>query len=63
MSNLAFLDGVYFTVEQLVNLHDQPTIAMNIIEESGITKKDIKSAMLKSGAYQDKMIKFIEEYL
>jgi len=37
-----FNQGVVFAAARLIEMHDQPTMALELIEQAGITREDLK---------------------
>lgn len=58
-----FIDGIWFSVQYLVLQQDQPTMAIDLVKESGLSRKDCVNAQKRSGYRMKDMMKFIEDEL
>ena len=58
-----FIDGIWFSVQYLVLQHDQPTMAIDLVKESGLSRKDCVNAQKRSGYRMKDMMKFIDDEL
>lgn len=61
MKDETFVDGIWFSVQHLVLVQDKPSIAADIISESGISKEECIKAQLRSGYMNERMKEFIEK--
>lgn len=51
--NKNFIDGIWFAVQHLVIVRDEPVIAAGIIDEAGLSIDDCKAAQKRSGSFND----------
>lgn len=58
-----FIDGIWFSVQYLVLQHDQSTMAVDLVKESGLSCKHCVDAQKRSGYRMKDMMKFIEDEL
>lgn len=56
-----FVNGFMSAIQLLVHLHSQPTMAKNIIKESGLTIKECRISQLKSGFVNDLILPILKE--
>lgn len=55
------LDGYLSAVQNLVTLHDQPGMAVDLLSESGYSREELLKSQRSSDFLNEKMIPLIKE--
>lgn len=57
-----FYSGIWCSIQEIVAVHDQPSIATDIVKSSGISKEEMIRLQEASGSWNEVMYNFIYQF-